>query len=101
MSQTKCVISVLLLPITTTNLRNAPNRGHVANITDAFWHVNDPEVFFTASQDSTIRIWDINDTKQQRTVIKVKNERGMNKLPITAAVMDPNGKLVFCGTCLL
>jgi len=72
--------------------------GHVSNITDAFWHVTDPSLLFTASQDSTIRIWDVNTPKKQKTVIKVKNDRNVNKLPITAATMDPSGKLIFCGT---
>lgn len=38
----------------------ANTRGHVASINDGKWHPKDESQFATASQDGTVRIWDVN-----------------------------------------
>jgi WD40 repeat protein len=59
-------------------------RGHVAIVKDGQWHPTENHVFITASQDSTVRIWDINNKLSgieqhlaQKTVIKCKSAKGV------------------------
>jgi WD40 repeat protein len=70
----------------------AQTKGHISNITTAMWHPLDPSLVLTAGQDSTIRIWSVDNIKQQKTLIKVKNEKNLNKNPVSAITMDEAGK---------
>jgi WD40 repeat protein len=40
------------------------------------WHPNNKNIVLSSSIDGTIRLWDVNDVKKQKTVIKTKNQRG-------------------------
>ena len=71
--------------------------GHTSSITLARWHPIQKHVFYTASFDSTIRIWDVNDRKQQKSVIPVKSKSIGNRTPITTACVSPDGKQIVAG----
>lgn len=56
-------------------LRDMHNtKGHISEVTAATWHPTDRNVCVTASTDSTIRIWDINNSRSQREVIVHKSK---------------------------
>jgi WD40 repeat protein len=52
--------------------------GHISAISRACWNPADASMFITCGQDSTIRFWNIEDLKKHKTLIKVKNERGLS-----------------------
>jgi len=55
-------------------LRDMHNtKGHVSEITCGAWHPTDPNLCVTAGTDSTLRIWDVNSTREQKHVIVVKS----------------------------
>ena len=57
-------------------LRDKHNtKGHTSEITSGDWHPLQRQTFATASTDSTIRIWDINNLRQQQHVIVHKSKR--------------------------
>ncbi|KAK9474208.1 WD40-repeat-containing domain protein [Dipodascopsis tothii] len=73
--------------------------GHVAEITSGVWHPTDKNVFVTGSLDSTVRVWDANVRRKQRTVIVVKSKASKgNKTRVTAVNWAPDGKRV-AGAC--
>ncbi|RPA79912.1 WD40 repeat-like protein, partial [Ascobolus immersus RN42] len=60
-------------------LRDMNNtKGHVSEITAGCWHPSNAALFATASCDSTVRIWDVNNHRKQRNVIvhKSKTSKG-------------------------
>ncbi|KAG7099448.1 hypothetical protein E1B28_001299 [Marasmius oreades] len=73
--------------------------GHVGEVTSCCWHPKDPQLFITSSADSTIRIWDVENKRKQKSVIVVKSkERGARTKMMTCAY-SPDGGLV-AGACL-
>lgn len=55
-------------------LRDMHNtKGHVSEITCGAWHPTDPNLCVTAGTDSTLRIWDVNNMREQKQVITVKS----------------------------
>ncbi|KAK6542381.1 hypothetical protein TWF694_006337 [Orbilia ellipsospora] len=55
-------------------LRDMNNtKGHVSEILSGTWHPTDKNLLVTCSSDSTIRIWDVNQKRQQKEVIVVKS----------------------------
>ena len=52
--------------------------GHISAITRAIWHPSDASTFVTCGQDATVRFWDVEDVKKHKTLIKVKNEKGLS-----------------------
>ncbi|KAG8623480.1 hypothetical protein KVT40_008456 [Elsinoe batatas] len=56
-------------------LRDMNNtKGHISEVTSGVWHPTQREICVTASTDSTLRIWDINQPRQQRDVIVFKSK---------------------------
>lgn len=72
--------------------------GHTTEVTDLHWHPYNYDMFLSCSLDSTIRIWNIDNPKKQETVIKVKNDRGLNQAPVFAFNVDKEYKYIICGT---
>ncbi|TPX44206.1 hypothetical protein SeMB42_g04415 [Synchytrium endobioticum] len=68
-------------------------KGHVASLTCCRWHPLDRKTFMTASLDSTIRIWDVENKKSQIKVINIKSERG-GRTAITSACYSNDGKMI-------
>lgn len=56
-------------------------KGHVAQLTSGDWHPYRKEEFLTSSMDSTLRIWELNNPRSQKTVIKVRAQGGLKATP--------------------
>jgi len=69
-------------------------KGHVAALSQAVWHPTDANTFMTSAADSTIRLWDANDTTKQKTVIKFKDARNTTRLPVTRCAFNHDGSLI-------
>ena len=55
-------------------LRDMHNtKGHISEITTGTWHPTNRDIFVTAGTDSTLRIWDVNNRRQQKEVIVHKS----------------------------
>ncbi|KAI0932454.1 hypothetical protein AcW2_001081 [Taiwanofungus camphoratus] len=73
--------------------------GHVAELRSCAWHPYDPQTFITSSVDSTIRIWDVENKRKQKTVIVVKSKERGARTKVTACGYSPDGSLIG-GACL-
>ncbi|KAF9042099.1 transcription factor [Panaeolus papilionaceus] len=73
--------------------------GHVGEVTSCAWHPKDPKQFITSSADSTIRIWDLDNKRKQKTVIVVKSKERGARTKVTACNYSPDGNLIG-GVCL-
>ncbi|TFY74140.1 hypothetical protein EWM64_g9872 [Hericium alpestre] len=73
--------------------------GHVGELTSCAWHPKDPQTFITSSADSTIRIWDVENKRKQKTVIVVKSKERGARTKVTACGYSPDGKYIG-GACL-
>mmetsp|Transcript_12003 Transcript_12003/g.38272 ORF Transcript_12003/g.38272 Transcript_12003/m.38272 type:complete len:493 (-) Transcript_12003:255-1733(-) len=84
-------------------------RGHVAACTAAAWHPSEHETLATASEDGTVRLWDVevaaargNDASSlnvqsgQRAVYVLRDAKGV-KTPCTAASWAPDGSAILSG----
>jgi WD40 repeat protein len=64
-------------------LRDMHNtKGHVAEITAGVWHPTDANLCATASADSTIRIWDVNNKRAHNEIMvhKSRTRGGRSKM---------------------
>ncbi|KAG8999402.1 hypothetical protein FRB94_006182 [Tulasnella sp. JGI-2019a] len=73
--------------------------GHVGELTGCAWHPRDANTFITSSNDSTIRIWDVEDKRKQKTVIVVKSKERGTRTKVTTCAYSHDGKLI-AGACL-
>ncbi|ORY16100.1 WD40-repeat-containing domain protein [Clohesyomyces aquaticus] len=48
-------------------------KGHISEITSGAWHPTNRDLFVTAGTDSTLRIWDVNNSMEQKDVIVHKS----------------------------
>ena len=71
--------------------------GHVSALNNAVWHTKDRNIFMTSSSDCTVRFWDINVTKNQKTVIKLKGSDGKKVSP-THAVFNKDSSMIAVAT---
>uniref|UniRef100_A0A673IDU6 WD repeat-containing protein 70 n=1 Tax=Sinocyclocheilus rhinocerous TaxID=307959 RepID=A0A673IDU6_9TELE len=58
--------------------------GHTAMLNDGCWHPKIKEEFLTCSNDGTVRTWDLNSEKKQKSVFKPRSLQGK----IAAACQD-------------
>ncbi|TEB39308.1 transcription factor [Coprinellus micaceus] len=68
--------------------------GHVAEVMDCSWHPKEPKTFITSSADSTIRIWDADNKRKQKTVIVVKSKDRGGRTKVTACSYSPDASLI-------
>ncbi|KAH6917622.1 hypothetical protein BKA70DRAFT_1215831 [Coprinopsis sp. MPI-PUGE-AT-0042] len=73
--------------------------GHVAEVMSCAWHPKDPKTFITASADSTIRIWDAEDKRKQKTVIVVKSKDRGGRTKVSACGYSNDGNYIG-GACV-
>lgn len=73
--------------------------GHVSELTSCSWHPKNSELFITSSADSTIRIWDVENKRKQRTVIVVKSKERGTRTKVTTCAYSYDGNLIG-GACL-
>ncbi|KAJ3217710.1 hypothetical protein HDU67_007406 [Dinochytrium kinnereticum] len=79
-------------------LRDLKNtKGHTAALSGCRWHPSDRNVFLTSSLDGTVRIWDINNKRQNTYVIPIKSKDRGGKTAITAACYSADGGFIVCG----
>lgn len=71
--------------------------GHVSSLYNAVWHPKDRNIFMTSSSDCTVRFWDINVTKNQKTVIKLRGSDGKKVSP-THAVFSKDSSMIAVAT---
>ncbi|KAF9166099.1 hypothetical protein DFQ26_008688 [Actinomortierella ambigua] len=74
------------------DLRNTA--GHVAALTSGTWHPYMKNTILTASNDGSIRIWDVENTRKQTSVIAYKTKERGGRTPVTAVAYSSNGKLI-------
>ncbi|KAJ7597274.1 hypothetical protein C8J56DRAFT_882775 [Mycena floridula] len=72
--------------------------GHVGELSSCCWHPKDPKIFITSSADSTIRIWDVENRRKQKTVIVVKSKDRGARTKVTACSYSPDGTMI-AGAC--
>jgi WD repeat-containing protein 70 len=72
-------------------------KGHISNVTSALWHPTDPRQVITASQDSTVRFWDVESPLKHKHIVKIKNSSGLPKANATAVTMDVAAKYLLVG----
>lgn len=71
--------------------------GHVSALYNAVWHTKDKNIFMTSSADCTVRLWDMNVIKNQKTVIKLKGSDGKKICP-THAVFNKDSSMIAIST---
>lgn len=78
------------------DMRNT--KGHVAEMTSGEWSPVDATKFITASYDSTIRIWDANTFRTQKSVIVVRNSKGVSKTKVSSVAWAKDGTAIIGAT---
>lgn len=73
--------------------------GHVSELTSSFWSPTDRNTFATSSTDSTIRLWDAEQTTRQKTVVVVKSKERGTRTRVTCSGFSADGKMLGAG-CL-
>ncbi|KAG1470804.1 hypothetical protein G6F56_002470 [Rhizopus delemar] len=67
--------------------------GHIGALTSGTWHPSDRQLFSTSSQDGTIREWDVEKVRKQKTTIVYKSRERGGRSPCTALAYSPDAKL--------
>lgn len=73
--------------------------GHVGELSSCSWHPRDRQYFITSSADSTIRVWDVENKRKQKSVIVVKSKERGARTKVTTCAYSPDGNLI-SGACL-
>ncbi|RDD44206.1 WD repeat-containing protein 70 [Trichoplax sp. H2] len=75
----------------------ASTKGHVAMLHRACWDPFTNEEFMTCSDDGTLRLWDVNNSKKHKTIIKTKGSDGRRTIPTTCTYSK--GRRLVAGGC--
>ncbi|SCZ89214.1 BZ3500_MvSof-1268-A1-R1_Chr1-1g01034 [Microbotryum saponariae] len=68
--------------------------GHVAALTSLAWNRIKPTQFVTASEDSTLRIWDVANRRKSTNVIVVKSKERGGRSKVTSCAWSQDGKTI-------
>lgn len=81
-------------------LRDLKNtNGHIAALTTCYWNPVNPDNFLTASEDGTVRIWNIGYRKRQDYVLVVKSKKaGAARTTVTHARYNHNASMIVTGS---
>ena len=71
--------------------------GHTAEINRGAFHPTDKDVFLTCSNDSTLRIWHMDNPRKQKSVIVVKSKERGARTRVTACAWSPDGEMIAGG----
>ncbi|XP_057438470.1 uncharacterized protein LOC130730471 [Lotus japonicus] len=71
-------------------------KGHITGLTWGEWHPKAKETILTSSEDGSLRIWDVNDFKSQKQVIKPKLSRP-GRVPVNTCTWNHDGKCIAGG----
>ncbi|XP_004289999.1 PREDICTED: WD repeat-containing protein 70 [Fragaria vesca subsp. vesca] len=71
-------------------------KGHITGLTCGQWHPRKKDEILTSSEDGSLRIWDVNDFKTQKQVIKPKLARP-GRVPVTTCAWDHEGQRIAGG----
>lgn len=71
----------------------ANTKGHVAMLNNACWNPKIKDEFITCSNDGTVRIWNTENPKKNKTVIKTKNKQGKKTIP-THCCFSKDGRII-------
>lgn len=71
-------------------------KGHISGLTGGEWHPKERQTALTSSEDGSLRIWDVEDFKSQKQVIKPKLARP-GRVPVTCCAWGLDGKCVAGG----
>ncbi|GLJ05291.1 hypothetical protein SUGI_0015510 [Cryptomeria japonica] len=78
-------------------LRDLKNtKGHISGLTCGHWHPKEKQMILTSSEDGSLRIWDVNDFKSQKQVVKPKLAKP-GRVPVTTCAWGINGKCIAGG----
>jgi len=54
----------------------ASTKGHTAMLNQGAWHPKDRTEFMTCSNDGSVRLWDVNNRKKHKNIMKPKTVQG-------------------------
>ncbi|EJT98901.1 WD40 repeat-like protein [Dacryopinax primogenitus] len=72
--------------------------GHVGELTGCSWSPWQENIFITSSADSTIRIWNAENRRKQKTVIVVKSKERGARTKVTWCGYNRDGSMI-AGAC--
>lgn len=73
----------------------ARTKGHVGMLIGGCWHPKERKEFMTCSIDGTVRLWNIDDPKEHKSVMKTRAQNGLRSSP-TSCTYDHSGNLILC-----
>ncbi|WOH01818.1 hypothetical protein DCAR_0521203 [Daucus carota subsp. sativus] len=71
-------------------------KGHISGLTCGEWHPKERETILTSSEDGSLRIWDVNEFKTQKQVIKPRLSKP-GRTPVTTCAWNRDGKCIAGG----
>jgi len=71
-------------------------KGHVAMLHNACWNPKVKDEFISCSDDGTVRIWNTENPKKNKTVIKTKSKQGKKTIP-TRCCFCRDGRIIAAG----
>jgi WD40 repeat protein len=72
----------------------AATKGHIAKITTAIFHPTEKDIVITSSLDCTVRLWDLENIKKHKDIIKLRNAQGAVKSGVSVCNIDPTGATI-------
>nr|SVE74082.1 EOG090X0364 [Daphnia barbata] len=73
----------------------ARTKGHIASLLGGSWHPRDKQEFLTCSLDGSCRIWNVDDVKQHKGIMKSRSQNGLRAAP-TSCTYSRDGNLIAC-----
>lgn len=71
-------------------------KGHIGMLNDGCWDPRAKQEFMTCSIDGSVRVWDVNDARKHKFIVKPRNIQGKKAVP-TCCTYSRCGNLVMCG----